>query len=63
MLFVVNVHENGEPGAWNSKLGGTRVCSSLVPPRGFEPPTYGLGNRCSILTELQGRLEFFEHQV
>ena len=27
----------------------------LVPPRGFEPPTYGLGNRCSILTELQGR--------
>jgi len=22
--------------------------TTLVPPRGFEPPTHGLGNRCSI---------------
>lgn len=23
--------------------------SSMASPRGFEPPTYSLGNRCSIL--------------
>src|SRR4029450_6298811 len=29
---------------------------SLVPPRGFEPPTHGSGIRCSIRAELRGRL-------
>jgi hypothetical protein len=28
----------------------------FVPPRGFEPPTNGLGNRCSIHTELRGQV-------
>ena len=50
-----------------SKAGAGPSCKSCpsfaLPLRGFEPPTYGLGNRCSILTELQGRLELFKHQV
>jgi site-specific DNA recombinase len=29
-------------------LGRGSIMTTLVPPRGFEPPTHGLGNRCSI---------------
>ncbi len=27
---------------------GAKQLKYMVPPRGFEPPTYGLGIRCSI---------------
>jgi hypothetical protein len=32
-----------------------RRCGGLVTPRGFEPPTNGLGNHCSIRAELRGQ--------
>ena len=35
-------------------FGAVASGGCVVPPRGFEPPTNGLGNRCSILTELRG---------
>ena len=44
---------------WNNYTSSESPYTILVRPRGLEPPARGLGNHCSILTELRAHVYFF----